>query len=254
MDNGDASYQILSLLRSSIRLGTPESRSLSISVIACLSKSIVGLVSDQEFFQGLFWTAISILQIGSPEISRATIGLLLAVVKALDAFNDGADTEGRLLQFRKMETERSSDLDELSGVNFDRFPFAIIQLCQFGPLDDLVEELLYLLARKSRSTPFFVFLFPSATKKGKVVELLDTIGFSNQALSAAIVESFIERIRLDDKDSIILTTALLARSLSTVKEEEGLSTMYMILSALLSEYPDVAAMLSVLFLSVNFPS
>ena len=240
MDNGDASYQILSLLRSSIRLNTPQSCSLSISVIACLTKTVAALVSDQSFFQGLYWSAIAILQIGHPEISRAAVGLLVAVVKALGALNDGGDTEEELLQFRKMGTEHaySSELDKSSGVNLDYFPSAITQLCQFGPLDDSVEELLYLLARKSRSTTFFIVLLPSATKKGKVVQLSESVG-----LSDPVVQSFLDRIRLADKETIILTTALLTSSLSTVKEDEGLLTIYELLSALLLECPDVATML-----------
>lgn len=244
MDNGDYSYQLLTLLSSSIRLNSPDSCTLSISIIDCLAKTIVGLVSDRSFFEGLFWSAVAILQVGQARISMSTIRLLTAVVKALESLNDGGDLEEELLQFRKMETDSSPKLDESSGVSFNHFPFAITRLCQSVPLDDSVEELLYALARWSRSTAFFLTLLPSATKNGKLDRLLETVGIVPQASSEVIVESFLRKAR-GDKESIILTTALLTRSVSTVGEDEGLLLLYEPLSALLSEYPDVAAKLYV---------
>ncbi|KAK4704245.1 neurofibromin 1, partial [Phenoliferia sp. Uapishka_3] len=270
---------ILTTLRSRIRLGSRNDGTLAAVIIQCLVKTLPGLAAEATFWHSLFWIAMSLLQIGNPKISAASIRLLAAVLEGLDArghFKAQQSMEEVLLSMQPRENEAQgkymAQLQQYSGVDFrQHMSFAIATLVvknlhhESSEADtiDLLFKLL-LCSRKiddestssasngdhhlrqvaSSSIGYFLVLFPLMVRRHRLSELLFIAGLSDIDESGlSLVEKFANvagRLRIVDDEQAFLSFALLSALARVVDTDEEHLAIFTILSHISSAYPNVS--------------
>lgn len=114
----DLMFQLLAQLRICISRSKSDDDLLTIVVLKCISKQIPGLSKDCSFLSTTFYSALSILQSASPEISPHAIHLLQVVVGGLRErkfFESRETVEEVVFDLRDLEeTDLKIDDDLLS--------------------------------------------------------------------------------------------------------------------------------------------
>ncbi|KAM0749716.1 hypothetical protein T439DRAFT_302673 [Meredithblackwellia eburnea MCA 4105] len=280
-DLNDLIFQILTTLRSRIRISQKNDGTLAAVIVRCLVKILPGLVPDSSFWQSNFWIAMALIQIGNPRIGAAGIELAATTLDGLEGagwFKDRTVDEV-LLAMRPAEGSQlkfGGQLDETSGIDFRHhlslgIATAVVKhLRHESSLDDAVTLLFKLLLCTRGSEPagpsptrnggvppskfvpaaglgYFVVLLPAMSRLGRLEELLVVAGLDDLDDSGLTTteryELIASRLSFADEEAAFLTYGLLAGLAQSADTDVEYLAIFTVLRHITNVFPDVATYL-----------
>lgn len=262
--------QILTTLRSAIRLSPANDGQLAVVIIRTLVATLPGLLDDSPFWSGLGWLAIAFLQIGEPSITAAAIPLFSTVLANMhragyfsqrplvDTFLDYRDADG--------PDSSANALDDASGVDTEiNFSFALATLL-VNPLRDpetlestvgLLFQLISLArhgaapngttedlsAIEEDAIPYFLLLLPTVARMGRLEELLVAVGLAVAEPAAEGFEQYRQAARhlgIHSRDNAHLSCALAVALAQSAHDAQERVALFAVLERLAISHPDVA--------------
>ncbi|KAI9475616.1 MAG: hypothetical protein EXX96DRAFT_506141 [Benjaminiella poitrasii] len=267
----DLLYQILVALRGALAIFNESDPNLVLSIMMCLKNIVESLPSDSRYLLPLFWIAIALVEINNGPTFSMAVGLLLSILRALDAdeYFTGDRVVDILLAAREPIADVAKKLDQLCGVNFEsHFSFAISSIFLKGLRYNNAREVIFhglttfldieckhadnLNLFDSQTLGYLAGLLPLAVKNEALKEVLRLAGLTDPNLDVSDddeddnsdnYKSFyggvFDRLDISDDTTALLLISMLATQLQMAENNNEKLFLYGLLAEAANSIPEV---------------
>ncbi|KAI7901148.1 uncharacterized protein BX663DRAFT_457281 [Cokeromyces recurvatus] len=267
----DLLYQILVALRGALAIFNESDPNLVLSIMMCLKNIVESLPPDSRYLLPLFWIAIALVEINNGSIFSMAIGLLLSILRALDAdeYFTGERIVDILLAAREPMADIAKKLDELCGINFEsHFSFAISCIFLKGLRYNNAREIIFqglttfldieckhannLNSIDSQTLGYLAGLLPLAAKNETLKEVLRLTGVADSDFDVSdddeeddsgnlkpFYEGVFDKLDINDETTALLLTSMLATQLQMVENNNEKLFLYGLLAEAANSMPEV---------------
>ncbi|KAI8078349.1 hypothetical protein BDF21DRAFT_43098 [Thamnidium elegans] len=267
----DLLYQILVALRGALAIFNENDPNLVLSIMMCLKNIVESLPSDSRYLLPLFWIAIALVEINNGPTFPMAVGLLLAILRALDAdeYFAGDRMVDVLLAAREPMADVARKLDQLCGVNFDsHFSFAIASIFLKGVRYSNAKEIIFqglttfldieskhadnTSTFDSQNLGYLAGLLPIAVKNDALREVLRLAGLTEpdfdlvdddddraENFKSNFYDGVFDRLDIADETTALLMVSMLATQLQMVDSTNEKLFLYGLLAEAAISMPEV---------------
>ncbi|CAJ0643714.1 10011_t:CDS:10 [Entrophospora sp. SA101] len=259
----DLLYQILVALKGALNQFDQEDCLLVISILMCLTNIVKNLPIESRYLQKMFWLAMALIQIGHVPIFQSALGLLHSVLYSLDSkgffIHEGFDKV--LMRSRRSLESVTERLDEISGVNYEHFSFAVaatlLRCLKNGATRVATQNVLISFLEiasktgvhnnkttiRSNLLGYMAALLPLSANNVDMKELLLLSGANDIEIdNSEPTFKIFEKIDIPDNQTALLLVSLMVAMLSYAEQETEKLFLYGFLAEAAEIVPEVFAL------------